>query len=399
MTGGVPRPVKGLSLVSLFNDFASEMVYPLLPAFVTRTLGGGALLLGVLDGASELTSSLIKWMSGRLADRPGWRRPLILGGYAVAVLVRPLIAVASAAWQVVGFRIIDRLGKGIRTPPRDAMISEVTAPEQRGRAYGFHRGADHLGAVVGSLMAWWLLQRGADVRSVIGWSAVPGVVAVVVLAVVLRGVGRTGGQAERRTETTSSTLTSPSAGAPVRSSAFWPPILALTALTFFRLPETLLILRIQDRGVAVSAVPLVWAGLHVVRSASSYPGGWLSDRAGPRSVVAAGGMLFALIVFGLGTPLSPAMAIGLFLSLGLVAGLTESGERALVARLAPVKTGRGFGAYHALTGGVALPAGLIFGGIYQRVGGAAALWVAAAGMAVAVLAWLIVSPARADPMA
>src|SRR5918993_6049113 len=109
---GVPGRVKGLSLVSLFNDFASEMVYPLLPAFVTRTLGGGPLVLGILDGASELTSSVLKWISGRLADRPGWHRPLILGGYATAVLSRPLIASASAAWQVIGFRVVDRVGKG-----------------------------------------------------------------------------------------------------------------------------------------------------------------------------------------------------------------------------------------------------------------------------------------------
>src|SRR5687768_13150804 len=134
----VPVTVKGLSLVSLFNDFASEMVYPLLPAFVTRTLGGGPLLLGLLDGASELTSSVLKWISGRLADRPGWARPLILGGYATAVLVRPLIAAANAAWQVVGFRVIDRIGKGLRTVPRDALISDLTPPAARGRAFGFH---------------------------------------------------------------------------------------------------------------------------------------------------------------------------------------------------------------------------------------------------------------------
>jgi MFS family permease len=390
---GVPPTVKGLSLVSLFNDFASEMVYPLLPAFVTRTLGGGPLLLGVLDGASELTSSVVKWASGRLADRPGWRRPLILGGYAVAVLVRPLIAVANAAWQVVGFRVIDRIGKGIRTPPRDALISEVTPPEQRGRAYGFHRGADHFGAVLGSLTAWWLLQRGADVRSVIGWSALPGVVAVVVLAVVLRGVGRTDGQAVRRSEPSAET-TRPSDRPTVRPSAFWPPILALTTITFFRLPETLLILRLQDQGVAVAAVPLVWAGLHVVRSASSYPGGWLSDRLGPRRMVAAGGLLFAVVAFGLGMAVGPAAAIALFLTFGLVAGLTESGERAVVARLAPVRTGRGFGVYHALTGGVALPAGLLFGAIYQWRNGQTALWGSAAGMVAAVLVWLVVTPSQ-----
>jgi len=390
---GVPPTVKGLALVSLFNDFASEMVYPLLPAFVTRTLGGGPLLLGVLDGASELTSSVVKWASGRLADRPGWRRPLILGGYAVAVLVRPLIAVANAAWQVIGFRVIDRIGKGIRTPPRDALISQVTPLEQRGRSYGFHRGADHFGAVLGSLAAWWLLRRGADVRSVIGWSALPGVVAVAVLAVVLRGVGRTDGQAVRRSEPSAET-TRPSDLPTARPSAFWPSVLALTGITFFRLPETLLILRLQDQGVAVAAVPLVWAGLHVVRSASSYPGGWLSDRLGPRRLVAAGGLVFAAVAFMLGMGLGPAAAIALFLAFGLVAGLTESGERAIVARLAPVRTGRGFGVYHALTGGAALPSGLLFGAIYQSINGPTALWGSAAGMVAAVVVWLMVTPSQ-----
>jgi MFS family permease len=392
---GVPPTVKGLALVSLFNDFASEMVYPLLPAFVTRTLGGGPLLLGLLDGASELTSSVVKWVSGRLADRPGWRRPLILGGYAVAVLVRPLIAIASAAWQVVGFRVIDRIGKGIRTPPRDALISEVTPSEQRGRAYGFHRGADHFGAVLGSLAAWWLLRRGADVRSVIGWSAAPGVVAVVVLAVVLRGVGNRelGARSSKPTDGTQTPKGMPSSQLPAPSS-LWPSVLALTGITFFRLPETLLILRLQDQGVAVAAVPLVWAGLHVVRSGSSYPGGWLSDRVGPRRLVAAGGLLFAAVAFGLGMGLGPTAAIALFLGFGLVAGLTESGERAIIARLAPVRTGRGFGVYHALTGVAALPAGLLFGAIYQSISGQTALWGSAAGMVAAVIVWLMVTPSQ-----
>jgi MFS family permease len=393
--------VKGLSLVSLFNDFASEMVYPLVPAYVTRTLGSGALVLGLLDGASELTSSVLKWVSGRLADRPGWRRPLILVGYATAVLVRPLIAIASAAWQVVGFRVIDRVGKGLRTPPRDALIAEVTPPAGRGRAFGFHRGADHFGAVLGSLLAWWLLRQGADVRRVIGWSVFPGILAFVVLAAVLR---RTGGPHDGRTGSAGTTNPAaagekPSAGPPVRPSvAFWPPILALTALTFFRLPETLLILRIQDRGVAVALVPLIWAGLHVVRSATSYPGGWLSDRLGPRQVVAAGGLVFAVVAYGLGRAIGPGAAIGLFLLLGLVAGLTESGERAMVARLSPAKTGRGFGAYHSLTGLAALPSGLIFGGLYQGAGGHTALLASAIGSVAAVALWAIVAPPQGEAL-
>jgi MFS family permease len=373
------------------------MVYPLLPAFVTRSLGGGPLALGLLDGAAELTSSAIKWISGRLSDRPGWRRPLILWGYATAVLVRPLISVAGSAWQVVGFRVIDRVGKGLRTPPRDALIADITPPPLRGRAFGFHRGADHFGAVLGSLAAWFLLTRGADVRSVIGWSVVPGVVAFGVLAVVLRGVGSqesgVGGQESRVTSHKSPAAAGQSRGPRLATPhSFWPPVLALTTLTFFRLPETLLILRLQDRGVMVAAVPLVWAGLHVVRTASSYPGGWLSDRVGPRRVVASGGLLFALGAFALGAALGPAEAIGVFLVLGLVAGLTESGERAVVARLAPVRTGRGFGSYHALVGAAALPAGLGFGALYQSGGGRLALWASGAGMLLAVILWLIASP-------
>jgi MFS family permease len=285
----VPATVKGLSLVSLFNDFASEMVYPLLPAFISRTLGGSATLIGALDGAADLTSAALKWVSGRLADRPGWRRPLILVGYATAVLVRPLISFASAAWQVIGFRVIDRVGKGIRTPPRDALIAEVTPPEVRGRSYGFHRAADHFGAVVGSLAAWYLLRSGANVRSVIEWSIVPGVVAFVTLAFILR---RRGG---------------PAAPAPVtggRTDAdgrvFWAPVIALAMLVLARVPEALILLRLQDLGVPVATIPLVWAALHVVRSGGSYPGGKLTDRMGPRATVAAGAVLFGALYQRLG---------------------------------------------------------------------------------------------------
>ncbi|HET7471027.1 MAG TPA: MFS transporter [Gemmatimonadales bacterium] len=378
---GLPPAVKGLSLVSLFNDFASEMVYPLLPAFVTGTLGGGAALLGLLDGAADLTSAVLKVVSGRLADRPRWRGPLILGGYLTAVLVRPLIAVAGAAWQVVGFRVIDRVGKGIRTPPRDALIAGLTPPPLRGRAFGFHRGADHLGAVIGSLAAWYFLSRGFDVRRVIEWSVAPGILAFLILAVVLRGARTMAPEVPGATGAARSATGT-------EGRVFWTPVLALTALTFFRLPEALLLLRLQDTGVAVALVPLVWAGLHVVRSATSYPGGWLADRLGPRATIAAGGLVFAAVAAVLGLHLSPASAVVTFLALGLVAGLTESAERSMIARLSPVRTGRGFGLYHALTGATALPAGLIFGWIYQSVSGPAALGASAVGMVAAVALWL-----------
>ena len=379
----VPRTVKGLSLVSLFNDFASEMVYPLLPAFISRTLGGSATLIGALDGAADLTSAILKWISGRLADRPGWRRPLILWGYATAVLVRPLISFSSAAWQVVGFRVIDRVGKGIRTPPRDALIAEVTPADVRGRAFGFHRAADHFGAVIGSLAAWYLLRTGANVRGVIEWSIVPGIVAFVALAIILRG--REARPAE-----------------PVKSSAgdaggrvFWAPVIALALLVLARVPEALMLLRIQDLGVPVATIPLVWAALHVVRSGGSYPGGRLTDMLGPRWTVAAGAVLFAAVVGALGLPLTEAAAIAVFLTFGLVAGLTESAERAMVAKLAPVKTGRGFGAYHALTGLAALPAGILFGALYQRLGGGVAFGISAGAVLLAAVGWTAVAPRAA----
>src|SRR5256712_11045775 len=181
----LPRQVKLLGWVSLLNDFASEMIYPLLPAFVTGVLGGGPQALGALDGAAEFAAAFVKLGAGRLAARPRLRGPMIVLGYFIAVVVRPVIAVTGAAWQVIGLRVVDRLGKGLRTPPRDALIADVTPAELRGRAFGLQRGMDHAGAVLGPILAWWLLASGtANVRAVIGWSIVPGV-----LVLVLAGWG------------------------------------------------------------------------------------------------------------------------------------------------------------------------------------------------------------------
>src|SRR5881409_1225893 len=155
----LPRPVKLFGAVSLLNDFASEMIYPLLPAFVTGVLGAGPQALGALDGAAEFASSFVKFAAGRLADRTRRRGPLIVAGYAIAVLVRPVIAATAAAWQVIALRVVDRIGKGLRTPPRDALIADITPAELRGRAFGLQRGMDHAGAVLGPLLAWWLLTK------------------------------------------------------------------------------------------------------------------------------------------------------------------------------------------------------------------------------------------------
>src|SRR6266852_927086 len=189
----LPRQVTLFGWVSLLNDFASEMIYPLLPSFVTGVLGAGPSALGALDGAAEFTAAFVKLAAGRLADRRPLRGRMIVIGYLIAVVVRPVIAVTAAAWQVIGLRVVDRVGKGLRTPPRDALIADVTPLEMRGRAFGLQRGMDHAGAVLGPLAAWGLLRwRATDLRGIIAASIVPGVL-VLVLAVM--AVGRSGAQA------------------------------------------------------------------------------------------------------------------------------------------------------------------------------------------------------------
>lgn len=380
----VPPAVKGLAAVSFFNDFASEMVYPLLPAFITSGLGGGAAMLGALDGAADLAAAAVKWVSGRLADRRGWRRPLILAGYLTAVLVRPIMAFASAAWQVIGFRVVDRVGKGLRSPARDALISELTPPGVRGRAYGFHRAADHAGAVVGSLVAWLLLAQQVSVRQVIEWSLLPGVLAFFVLAWVLHSSAHTAPAATQE-------VPDPAAAQPRDSigRAFWTPVAALAALTVLRLPEALLLLRLQETGVAIALIPLVWAGLHVVRTSAAYPGGILADRLGPRAALMGGSVLYAVLAGGLATVDAAVPSVALFLGLGAVSGLFEPAERALVASLAPVRTGRGFGTAQALTGVAALPAGVGFGWLYQSSGAPVALMASGGAVMVAAGAWTV----------
>src|SRR3989440_954542 len=220
----LPRQVKLFGWVSLLNDFASEMIYPLLPAFVTGVLGGGAGVLGALDGAAEFAAAVVKLAAGRLADRTTLRGPMIVLGYCIAVVVRPVIAVTGAAWQVIGLRVVDRLGKGLRTPPRDALIADLTPAELRGRAFGLQRGMDHAGAVLGPILAWWLLASGsARLRTVIGASAVPGVVVLMLAMWAVRergGLGRLGeasGGSDRSAQPprTSSNLPQPSHVSPL----------------------------------------------------------------------------------------------------------------------------------------------------------------------------------------
>lgn len=375
---GVPGPVKGLAAVSLLNDFASEMVYPLLPALVTGPLGAGPVALGLLDGAADLTAAALRWWSGRLADRPGWRSPLIGAGYALAAGLRPAIAAATAAWQVVTLRVLDRVGKGLRSPARDALIADVTPTARHGQAFGLHRSADHLGAVLGSLAAFLLLREGLSVRSVIAWSVLPGTAAVLVVVGVLattrtprRGAGP-----------------GPEVDPPRAATGQVGSLAPLALLAAVRLPETLLLLRLQQAGLAVAAVPLLWGVLHVVRSAAAYPAGLLADRLGARSTLVLGTVSYAALLVMLSAVDDPRASVTLFLALGLATGLVEPAERVAVAAAGGRSRGRAFGAYQSLAGIGALAAGLGLGWVYQAAGPAAALRVAAALGVGALAGWL-----------
>ena len=385
----LPRTAKLFGLVSLLNDFASEMIYPLLPAFVTGVLGGGAVSLGTLDGAADFVSAFVKYRAGRLADAPRRRGALVILGYAVAVLVRPVIALAGAAWEVVGLRVTDRIGKGIRSPARDAMIADATAAELHGRAFALQRGLDHAGAILGPLVAWWLLQsKTLDLRGVIGASVVPGVL-VLVLAVWAVRDGR------RRQETVGGTSTPKPLPSPTVSYRLLPaPFIAISLFYLLRMPETLMLLRTQQLGVTVTSVLLLWAALHVVRSSTSFVGGALSDRIGPGRTMWAGWVCYAAVAFGFSRAASPTTAWALFLVFGVVAGLTESPERAIVSRLAGGKQGTGFGVYYAATGAAALAGGVLLG-LATKYFGASAAFLASAGLGVMVaMMWPILGRSR-----
>jgi len=362
------------------------MVYPLLPAFVTGVLGGGAVVLGVLDGAADAAAAVVKLVAGKLADRPSRRGPLIVGGYFLAAAVRPIIALTAAAWQVIGLRVVDRLGKGLRTPPRDALIADVTPAPLMGRAFGLQRGLDHAGAVIGPLVGWWLLSGGADVRDVILASFVPGAAVVVLAMWAVRG-------GKRREGAVIEPVPSPTAS----SRHLSPAVIAISLFYLFRMPETLTILQSQRLGVAVALIPLLWAALHVVKAATSFIGGGVSDRIGPARTMWIGWLTYVALAAGMAFASGPLQAWILFLALGVVAGLTESPERALVSAATGGHRGSGFGAYHGLTGIAALAGGLLLGGVFQGASGATAFLVSAAAALGLAILWPFWARAHSVP--
>ena len=384
MIRSLPPTVRRLGLVSLLTDASSEMIYPLLPSFLTVVLGAGPAFVGLVEGTAESVASLVKLASGWMSDRLGRRKPLIVGGYALSSLARPLVAAATAPWHVLAVRVADRVGKGARGAPRDALLAQVTPPSDLGRAFGFHRAMDHAGAVVGPLLASILLLLGLDLRLVFALAAVPGLFAVLALLGV-RDAPMGDGAAPPAED-----LTRPSpVVAPEERPAFGRLLAVIGVFTLGNSSDAFLLLRAQDAGVALPLIPALWTAHHVVKSAASTAGGGLSDRVGRRTTIAAGWVLYAAAYAGLGLATQAAEVWVLFAVYGLHHALTEGPERALVAEMAQGDArGRAFGLYYAITGTLLLPASLLTGALWQRFSPAAAL-LTGAGLALAAAVGLL----------
>ncbi|MBA3560375.1 MAG: MFS transporter [Gemmatimonadaceae bacterium] len=359
----LPKNVRSLAAVSFFTDVSSEMIYPLLPAFLSTVIGASASLVGAIEGAAESTAALLKLGSGWWSDRVRRRKPLVVAGYALASVARPLVAIAQTAGQVLAIRLTDRVGKGIRTSPRDALIADSVHPDARGRAFGFHRAADHAGAVVGPLIAFALLKwSDTSMRSVFALAAIPALLAVVVVIFAVREVPR-----ENAVHADAADLSQP------MGRRFWAFLTVVLVFTLGNSTDAFLLLRAADLGVPVALAPILWAMLHVVKSVSSTPGGALSDRLGRKPLIVAGWLLYAAVYFAFARASASWHAWALFATYGIYFGLTEGVEKALVADLVPAaRRGAAFGWYNLAIGLGALPASLIFGAIWDRAGAPAA---------------------------
>lgn len=378
------RNVKALAAVSFLTDVSSEMIYPLLPIFLTSVLGANASFIGAIEGAAETTASLLKLASGWWSDRVQKRKPLVLLGYGIASTMRPLVALATTASQVLVIRVADRVGKGIRNAPRDALIAESVHPSIRGRAFGFHRAADHAGGVLGPLIAFAVLTwQLADIRTVFWLAAIPGALSVLVVALWVRDIPR----AASSEPSAAPDLSKPLGG------RFWRVMGIIFLFTLGNSTDAFLLLRASQLGVPVALAPILWAALHVVKSASSTPGGALSDRIGRRPTLIAGWVLYAAVYLGFALADAAWQAWALFAVYGVYFGLTEGSERALIADLVgPERRGTAFGWYNLAIGLGALPASLMFGYVWDRAGPPTAFVMGASlALAAAVGMWIVTS--------
>ena len=372
----LPRTVVVIGFVSLLNDFASEMVVPLIPLLLVTVLAAGPVALGLIEGVADTVSNFLKLWAGRHSDIGVRRRkPYVVAGYLLSNVARPLIGISGSWLTVLTVRVTDRIGKGIRTAPRDALISDAIQDGQAGNAYGFTRALDHAGAVLGALAAAAVVYWGTTrLDIVIALSAIPGLLAVLLVVFGVREIPRA---APVNAEP-----------APLRWSALSDTtrhyLLVLMFFTLGKIPETFLLLRGHEIGMSVVELLLMWAAMHVVKASISMQAGQYTDRVGRRPLILVGWMVYAITLFALAFVKQPHMLWVWSLTLGFYFGLTEGAERALVRDLAPpAERGTAFGWFHMLVGLVAIPAGLLLGGLWAIFGVKVAFLVSAALAAVA----------------
>lgn len=381
-SSSLPRNVKLLGWASFFNDVASEVIYPLMPQFLIGVLGGNRFLLGLIEGVAESTGSLLKLWSGSWSDRAGSRKPFVVGGYTVAALARPAIGIVAAPWQLFAARIVDRVGKGVRTSPRDALIADCTPHDARGRAFGYQRALDHLGAAVGPVLAagfLWLWP--GEFRLLFMLTIIPG---LIVIALLTFGLRETGAEEKEKVEREPFRLS-------LRpfSGRFRVYLVSIGIFTLGNSSDAFLLVRAGELGVSTIWLPILWCLFHIIKSIGSRAIGGPIDRYGAAPIIFIGWGLYAGVYLGFGLAWQTWQAWALFCGYGVVQALTEPAEKTMVASLTPNEhRGLGYGWFNFVVGIAALPASLLFGLLYDRFGPLVPFGV---GAGLALLAALVLS--------
>jgi MFS family permease len=354
----LPRPVRLLGWVSLLTDAATEAVYPLLPVFITQVLGGPPVALGIVEGAADATSSILKVVAGRWSDRAGMRKPIVLLGYGLSSLVRPFIAIATSWPHVFAVRVTDRVGKGLRSAPRDAMLATLAPPGERGRVFGYHWAMDHAGAAVGPLLATVFLYFSPDnYRLLFALTIIPGLLAVITLLRVPETVA-----APR--ESRAPIL--PHARLPAGLKRYF-VISAIFALG--NSSDAFLLLQLSHSGVPLIGLTTLWSAQHAIKAAITMRAGMLSDRVGRRTLIVSGWIIYAIVYCGFALSESMYALIGWFMIYSTYTAAVEGAEKSLVADLTPESLrATAFGWHAAVQGLGALAAGIVFGLLWQYFG-------------------------------
>lgn len=388
--GRIPRTVWALGMVSLFMDFSSELIHALLPVYLVTVLGASALTVGFIEGVAEATASITKLFSGVLSDRLGQRKRLAVIGYGLAAATKPIFALASTVAPVVGARFLDRIGKGIRGAPRDALIADVTPPHLRGASFGLRQSMDTIGAVLGPLAAMALMTATGGAYRTVFWIAV--VPAIIAMAFLVLGVR------EPATPIAQSGKVPPRLADIARIGGRFRAVLVVaTLLTLARFSEAFLILRARDLGMRVALVPIVLVVMNVVYALSAYPAGVLADRIGRRRILGVGiaCLIVADVVLALGTT-TVLLLVGTA-CWGLHLGLTQSLFATLVADTAPPHLrGSAFGVLNLVTGVAMLAASVMAGALWDAHGPSATFLTGAAFTTIA-LAGMLLIEADAPP--